>query len=120
MPDEDQDLLVAALAALLGARGHDGAVEGLHRLSGGASRETWAFDLVTPGERRPMILQRARAGTASGGPGMPGEAALLRSAGGRGVPVPVVVADDAGDALGSGEHRDRAPRGRDHRPQDPA
>jgi aminoglycoside phosphotransferase (APT) family kinase protein len=80
-------------------------VEGLVRLSGGASRETYAFDLVssdtgTGGGRRPLILQRLRRGTAGGGPGMQGEAVLLRAAGARGVPVPTVVADDDGTALG--------------------
>ena len=34
-------------------------IEGLVRLSGGASRETWSFDAVTPdGTRQPLILKR--------------------------------------------------------------
>lgn len=89
------------IEALLGAHGHRGRVEGLRRLSGGASRETWSFELVGEDGTAPMILQRLRAGTVSGGPGMPGEAALMREAGALGVPVPAVVADDDGAALGA-------------------
>jgi aminoglycoside phosphotransferase (APT) family kinase protein len=77
-----------------------GAVEGLRRLSGGASRETFAFDIVDGSARRPLILQRVRKGTLGGGPGMQGEAALLRAAAEVGVPVPSVVADDDGAELG--------------------
>jgi aminoglycoside phosphotransferase (APT) family kinase protein len=71
-----------ALAAALGARD----VRGLRRLSGGASRETWAFDA----DGRPLILQRARPGGVASGP-MATEAALLRAARAVGVPVPGVV-----------------------------
>ena len=42
------DQLPLALRALLAPDG-DAAIEGLRRLSGGASRETWAFDLVDGG-----------------------------------------------------------------------
>lgn len=89
------------IEALLGAHGHHGRVDDLRRLSGGASRETWSFELVGEQGSAPMILQRLRAGTVSGGPGMPGEAALMRVAGTLGVPVPAVVADDDGPALGA-------------------
>jgi aminoglycoside phosphotransferase (APT) family kinase protein len=87
-----------ALAAVLGAR----AVTGVRRLSGGASRETWAFDA----DDRPLILQRERPGGMRKA-GMATEAALLRAAADQGVPVPGVVATDAdpgaaagGEALG--------------------
>ena len=60
-----------ALAAALGARD----VRGLRRLSGGASRDTWAFDA----DGRPLILQRARPGGVASGP-MATEVALLRAA----------------------------------------
>jgi aminoglycoside phosphotransferase (APT) family kinase protein len=85
-----------ALAAALGA--HD--VRGLRRLSGGASRETWAFDA----DGRPLILQRARPGGVASGP-MATEVALLRAAHAGGVPVPSVVlagADVDGDRDGGG------------------
>jgi aminoglycoside phosphotransferase (APT) family kinase protein len=78
--------LAAALAAAVGAR----TVTGLRRLSGGASRETWAFDA----DDRPLILQRERPGGLRKA-GMATEAALLQAAAGQGVPVPAVVATDA-------------------------
>jgi aminoglycoside phosphotransferase (APT) family kinase protein len=78
--------LASALAVALDAR----AVTGLRRLSGGASRETWAFDA----DGRPLVLQRERPGGLRHA-GMATEAALLRAAAGQGVPVPAVVATDA-------------------------
>jgi len=102
VPGEGDDELAAGLERLLAARGLEGRVEGLQRLSGGASRETFAFDLVTTdGQRRALVLQRLRVGTVGGGPGPAGEAALMRLAGAAGVPVPTVVADDTGDVLGA-------------------
>ena len=82
------------LAAALGAR-LGGSVVSLAQLSGGASRETWSFDLRRDdGSVEPLILQRA--GTEAGGPGIVVQASLLRVAGDRGVPVPHVVHADAG------------------------
>ncbi|MDP1821062.1 MAG: phosphotransferase family protein [Acidimicrobiales bacterium] len=96
------DDLAERLERLLTAHGVDGTVVDLQRLSGGASRETWSFAVVAAAARRPMILQWLRSGTVSGGPGMPGEAALIRAAAARSVPVPTVVADDDGSgALGA-------------------
>ncbi len=75
-------------------------VESLTRLSAGASRQTWSFELhdETPGSVRPLILQRERAGGGSGA-GMAVEADLMRAAAVVGVPVPAVVA--TGDELGA-------------------
>jgi aminoglycoside phosphotransferase (APT) family kinase protein len=68
-------------------------VDGLHRLTTGANRETWAFDAVLGGgERRPLILRRDRA--ADGAPGFAMEVAALRAAARAGVPVPAVIASD--------------------------
>jgi aminoglycoside phosphotransferase (APT) family kinase protein len=75
-------LTAVEVAALIGARD----VDGLRRLSGGASRETWSFS--ADGEA--MILRRDPPGAAKGGMQM--EAALLRAAADAGVPVPGVVA----------------------------
>ncbi len=97
--NRDADL-ATRVEALLAANGLTGRVDGLRRLSGGASRETWALDLVGD-DTVGLILQRVRAGTVSGGPGMTGEAALIRAAEALGVPVPTVVADDDGGAIGS-------------------
>lgn len=76
----------------------DVRVEGLSRLSGGASRETWAFDLAHPGgARERLILRRDPPGAPRAG-GMGVEAAVVRAAGAAGVPVPRVVtaSDDVG------------------------
>ncbi len=83
-PAAERDL-AAALASVVG-----GPVTGLRRLSGGASRETWAFDA---GDRA-LILQRERTGSRRSA-GMATEAALLRAAAAEGVPVAAVVATAA-------------------------
>jgi len=63
----------------------DGAeVHGLHRLSGGASRETWRFEA----DGRPLILQRQRAGDERD---MLIEAGVVRAAGRGGAPVPELL-----------------------------
>ncbi len=94
-----EQALAADLAAVLSAD----VVTGLKRLSGGASRETWAFDA----DGRPLILQRERPGGIRKA-GMGTEVGLLRAAAAVGVPVPGVVSSDAevppgvgGEALGS-------------------
>ena len=94
----------ADLAEALG-RALGGDVVDLARLSGGASRETWAFDLVpsgAPGKRRPLILQRRRSGDGPTGHPPKIEAQLLRAAAAWGVPVPGLVAEGAGDDDGVG------------------
>ena len=40
-------------------------VEGLKRLSGGASQETWAFDVAAPDGTHALILRRAPGGIAA-------------------------------------------------------
>jgi aminoglycoside phosphotransferase (APT) family kinase protein len=97
------DELAAALAGVLG-----GEVRALVRLSGGASRETFAFDLHVAadddagGAAQPLILQRVRSGPVAGSFSMEGEAALLDAAASRGVPVaPVVMASDDEAVIGA-------------------
>jgi aminoglycoside phosphotransferase (APT) family kinase protein len=69
----------------------------LVRLSGGASRETWAFAM---GDEK-CILQRDRQGALRTGGGMRGEAALLRAAAECGVPVARLIVDGSdGEHLG--------------------
>ncbi|HEY5697181.1 MAG TPA: phosphotransferase family protein [Acidimicrobiales bacterium] len=70
----------------------------LQRLSGGASRETWAFAL----DGAELVLQRERPGGIRTGGGMAAEAGLIRAAAAEGVPVADVVAtgDGEGDGLG--------------------
>lgn len=101
MPSDEDIELIARIEDLLATHGLPGRVEHLRVLSGGASRETWSLDLVADDGRHPLILQRTRAGTSGGGPGMPEEAELIRAAQALGVPVPTVVAADAGPALGA-------------------
>ena len=83
--------LAEALAEVLGG----GPVSSLRRLSGGASRETWAFSVGD----RPLILQREQPRQARRA-GMATEVALLRAATAAPVPVPAVVA--TGSGAGSG------------------
>lgn len=61
-------------------------IDGLRRLSGGASRETWVF--TADGE--PLVLQRVREGTPGG---LRCEPAVLAAARAHGVPVPELVVD---------------------------
>lgn len=83
-PDELAERLQDLLRRELG----DPAVEvgGLRRLTGGASRETWAFEAA--GDR--FILQRERTGSPRTG-AMAIEAAMLRAAADAGVLVPPLV-----------------------------
>lgn len=69
-------------------------ISGLRRLSGGASQETWAFDVATHGRAMPMILRRRPPGmTARGASAVPlaTEAQLIIIAGKAGVPTPEVT-----------------------------
>lgn len=99
------DALASALCKPLG-----GAVriEGLRRLTGGASRETWAFDAVmVDGGTRPLILRRDFA--EKGRPSLSaligdddnldrrGEFALFQTLADAGLPVPRPVAFPAGE-----------------------
>ncbi|MCU1387731.1 MAG: putative phosphotransferase [Ilumatobacteraceae bacterium] len=96
MSDVDRSsALAAALSDVLGGA----AIDGVQRLSGGASRETWKF--VADG--RPLILQRQRDGD---GRDMGVEVAVLRAASVGGVAVPELIATSADESVGSGpEHR---------------
>lgn len=90
------------LAERLGGAG--ARVEAAQRLSGGASMETWTFDIVTDAGREPLILRHRSVAydpeTARSIP-LATEALLIRAAGGEGAPVPPVrhICDDA-DGLG--------------------
>ena len=85
-------LRLDALAAQLHAQGL--RVDALQRLSGGASQETWSFDvMLADGGRLPLILRRAPAGAAqraAGNATLAVEAALAEAAARTGVPVPSV------------------------------
>jgi aminoglycoside phosphotransferase (APT) family kinase protein len=84
------DDLAARLGAALG-----GDVANLVQVSGGASRETWIFDLQRDGTGTTKLVMQ-RAGTDAGGPDIVAQAALLRAAAEQGVPVaqPVYVTSE--------------------------
>jgi aminoglycoside phosphotransferase (APT) family kinase protein len=85
------DLESALLRLLPGVLGAEVRVEGLRRLSGGASRETWSFSAVTPaGDARALILRRDPPDSPKEGMGL--EARLLAAAAKAEVPVPAVLA----------------------------
>ena len=82
--------LAAELRARLGAE----RIEGLRRLSGGASRETWSFDAVHPdGGVAQLILRRDPPGAPKGVMAL--ERTVLDAAAKAGVPVPGVLDGDA-------------------------
>ncbi|MFD1537110.1 phosphotransferase family protein [Nonomuraea guangzhouensis] len=65
------------------------------RLPGGASRETWALDVLDGDERHELILRLDSPGAAlEAGGSLASEATLMRAAAGTGVPVPRIVAAD--------------------------
>ncbi|MGH9094383.1 MAG: phosphotransferase family protein [Acidimicrobiales bacterium] len=81
------------LGELLRAEWGDPAarVADLHRLTGGASRETWSFDVIRgDGTRLPLILRRDPLGTERP-EGLTHEANALRAAAGAGVPEPALL-----------------------------
>jgi aminoglycoside phosphotransferase (APT) family kinase protein len=88
----------ARLAGALRRRLGQVSIEGLTRLSGGASRETWAFDAVgADGSRAELVLRCDPAGRPSEPGAMGREARAIASAGAAGLAVPEVLAsaDDA-------------------------
>jgi aminoglycoside phosphotransferase (APT) family kinase protein len=95
------DALAPKLAGvLLTALGAGTAVENVRALTGGASRTTWAFDAVTGGQRRSLILRTGPPDDVHAG--MELEARAQSAAAAAGAPVPhVLVADDSIAALGN-------------------
>jgi aminoglycoside phosphotransferase (APT) family kinase protein len=96
----DPELLAAALGRVLGPGVR---VEGLTRVSGGASRETWLFDaLGADGARHGLVLRRDP-GAHAGQSDRATEYALLAATAAAGVAVPrPVMLLEPGDRLGSG------------------
>jgi aminoglycoside phosphotransferase (APT) family kinase protein len=91
----DADLPEALCTAARDAGLKVAGVENLRQLSGGASKEMWAFDLAAAGGSTvPLVLRRQPAGrrfSSQGLPSVAAEAALVRLAGSVGVPVPAVA-----------------------------
>ena len=95
------DLAERLADVVAGAVGEPVGVEGLRRLSGGASRETWSFDARrSSGAADPLILRRDPPGAPKGAMRLEGR--LLSAAAAAGVPVPrLLTADDDPATLGS-------------------
>jgi aminoglycoside phosphotransferase (APT) family kinase protein len=100
------DPLGEGLRRVLAQLGRPAEVTGLHRLSGGASAETWAFDTTEgsdPADRttRPYILRR-QPPAGSDKATVTLEASVMAAAAAAGVPVPgVLTASDDVAVLGS-------------------
>lgn len=109
----DDSLAPKLLRALRAAFPQATEVAGLRRLSGGASQETWAFDLVDAGGLRELILRRGVGGRGGGSIGSPSialttEAELIQAAAAAGVPVaPVRYVLMPSDDLADGFVMDR-------------
>ena len=95
----DSEHLAAACGRHLG---EPCTVEGVRRLSGGASRETWAFDATVGGTTRALVLRRDP-GAAIGQTDRSTEYELLQAVGRAGVAVPgVTFLLESADKLGDG------------------
>ncbi|WEK57975.1 MAG: phosphotransferase family protein [Candidatus Brevundimonas phytovorans] len=104
---EPADLVLAKLDALASVLAPGGArATGLRRLTGGASLETWAFDIEGESDLRPLILRRRGGGGEAEvfetSLALPVEARLLKAAEEGGVAVARLVRD-CGEADGLGE-----------------
>jgi aminoglycoside phosphotransferase (APT) family kinase protein len=83
-------------------------IEGLRRLTGGASRETWSFDALTSDGARNGLVLRRDPGPNVGQADRSTEYRLLEAAAAVGVPVPTVrFLLEASDDLGDGFVMDR-------------
>lgn len=100
------DVSVALAAAARRALNQECVVEGLARLSGGASAETWCFELVRDAQRTGCILRRsatAERDRFSTSISKSTEAQLQRLARAQGVPAPQILFElQPGDGLGEG------------------
>jgi len=96
----DPDALARALGRALGP---DLRVDGLRRVSGGASRETWLFDAYRPGGEQHELVLRRDPGAHGGATDRATEYALLVATAAAGVAVPrPVLLLQPGDGLGAG------------------
>lgn len=81
-------------------------IDGVTQLSGGASQETWSFDVLHPSGSIPVILRRAPAGSGAApgrAAGLEAEAVLMQQAFEAGIPSPRVrYVLQPEDGLGSG------------------
>jgi aminoglycoside phosphotransferase (APT) family kinase protein len=91
------DRLRAVLGPVLGLNAADITIDNLRPLRVISAHGTWAFDAVTPFERRALFLHTGRPGR-----GYQQQAQVQAAAAAQGVPVPpILAAEDSDDALGS-------------------
>jgi aminoglycoside phosphotransferase (APT) family kinase protein len=97
--DDLASALAAALRPVLGEAG----IEGLARMSGGASRETWSFDAVTGGDSRTgLVLRRDPPGRPSEPGAIDREARVIEAAAAAGLQVPrVLLATETSELWGA-------------------
>lgn len=106
--DPSVEATAAALQAALARQGGGaGEVRNLRRLTGGATKKTWAFDWIAGGAQQALILQQAPgpAGPPGGAPklGAAQDAALMIAARAGGAPAPLVrLVLQPQDGLGEG------------------
>jgi aminoglycoside phosphotransferase (APT) family kinase protein len=82
--------------------GRGASIEGLTRLSGGASKETWSFDAVgADGARTELVLRRDPPGRPSEAGAVGREARAISLARDAGLPVPELLFSSRGAGLGS-------------------
>ncbi len=99
----EESTIVAALAALFGVGETDAVIDGFERLTAGASRETYRFQVQSPRIDGLFVLQRERSGVQRNERGMAAEASVVRAAAEAQMPVPEIIATnetDPNDALG--------------------
>ena len=104
MSDEQVALQAGLLALLQRLRPDTQRIDGLQRLSAGATLQTWSFDAVAPQATLPLILRRSPGGLRGNESlSLPLEAALVRALAGSGVPVAEVLHTlHSDDGLGDG------------------
>ena len=119
VPDDDALVLTGLQRLATDLVPGGGRVDGVQRLSGGASQQTWAFRVEGSAGGVPLVLRRAPPGAAERARmtvGLATEAHLIEAAKAAGVPVPVVrrvLRPD--DGLGNGfvmQHLDGETLGR--------
>jgi aminoglycoside phosphotransferase (APT) family kinase protein len=87
-PVLDENGLARALRPVIGPV----SIEGVARLSGGASRETWSFDAVAPdGSRTELVLRRDPPGRPSESGALARESAAIGAAASAGLAAPEVL-----------------------------
>lgn len=100
MTDNSAELATKVAAVLAPVLGDGTSVDNLRALTGGASRTTWAFESVTGGQRRSLILRTGPPDEVHAG--MELEAWAQATAAAAGAPVPhILVAADSTAALGN-------------------